>query len=65
MEIIDLENMTEAQINDAVREAVVEAWKGNTKPWDELCGLSYQNYPIFTCKQILLQKVLEARTQKR
>jgi hypothetical protein len=57
--------MTEAQINDAVREAVVEAWKGNTKPWDELCGLSYQNYPIFTCKQILLQKVLEARTQRR
>jgi hypothetical protein len=65
MEISDLDNMTETQINDAVREAVVEAWKGNTKPWDALCGLSYQNYPIFTDKQKLLQQVLEARTQKR
>jgi hypothetical protein len=58
MELNDLDNMTEAQINAAAREAEAKADTGDTAAWGELCGLVMVNYPNLTDKQKILRDAL-------
>jgi hypothetical protein len=58
MEIIDLENMAEAEIIKTAKDAEAEADAGNTAAWGRLCQLAIANYPNVTDKQKILTKAL-------
>jgi hypothetical protein len=59
MEIIDLENMNEAQIIEAVSKAVLKVFEDcDAEKWGGLCELAMVNYPYLTDKQKILRDAL-------